>query len=497
MNSRLAVYLLLAGGSVAAADTVKVGSKVFTESVILGEIITQLLNRSGVVAEHRRELGGTQILFQGLQKPGQLDVYVEYTGTLSHEILKGRGVRGDYSIGEELAPLGLVLGPRLGFVNNYALGIREERAEQLGIRTISDVKTHEAALRIAFSDEFKIRADGWPLVKHTYELSGEPTGMSHELALASIRNKGLDVTDLYTTDAEIKRYNLRTLVDDRKALSTYHAVLVWRADLEKRSPKAIEVLKRLENAIDNEAMVALNARVVVEGKSETAAAAEFIRDHLDEEHAVPPSDRTAQLARVVALGTLQHLMLVTVSLSFAILIAVPLGVLAYRVPRLGKYILGTVAMVQTVPSMALLVFLLALLPLGTWPALVALLLYSLLPIVRNTYQGLVEIPLALRESAEVIGLPERARLWRIELPLASRSILSGIKTAAVINVGTATIGAIVGAGGYGQAILAGIRLMDVPLILCGAIPAALMALLAEQLFAGLERFVVPRGLRVS
>jgi osmoprotectant transport system permease protein len=488
--------LLAAPAAARAAEAIKVGSKNFTEGIILGEIITQLFRQAGIEAEHRAALGGTQVLFKALQS-GDLDIYVEYTGTLSEEIFAGRNVRGDYTIREELARLNLVLGPRLGFVNNYALGIREDTAKRLGIASIGDLKRQEK-LRLGFSDEFLGRRDGWPMVKEKYELPHQPRGLTHELALSGIDGGKLDVTDLYTTDAEIKQYRLRALVDDRKAMPTYHAVLVWRADLPTRSPKAVEQLKRLENAIDTEAMVTLNARVRADRVPEKTAAAEFIKSHFEAEAAVPVDrSRFARLAGIIAVATLEHLLLVAVSLAFAVAVAVPLGVLAYRIPALGHVILAVVSIIQTIPSMALLVFMIPLLGLGAYPALVALLLYSLLPIVRNTYQGLVEIPTSLRESAEVIGLPARARLWRIELPLASRSILAGIKTAAVINVGTATIGAIIGAGGYGQPILTGIRLNDLPLILSGAIPAALMAVLIQQLFGWLELLVVPRGLRLS
>jgi osmoprotectant transport system permease protein len=152
-------------------------------------------------------------------------------------------------------------------------------------------------------------------------------------------------------------------------------------------------------------------------------------------------------------------------------------------------------MLQTVPSLALLVLMIPLLGIGGPPALLALFLYSLLPIVRNTHAGLVNIDSALIDSARALGLPYTARLWRIELPLALPSILAGIKTSAVINVGTATLAALIGAGGLGQPILTGIRLNSIPLILEGAIPAVLLALLVQGIFELVERLLVPRGLR--
>ena len=157
--------------------------------------------------------------------------------------------------------------------------------------------------------------------------------------------------------------------------------------------------------------------------------------------------------------------------------------------------LGAVGLIQTVPSLALLVFMIPLLGIGAGPAIAALFLYSLLPIVRSTHAGLTGISPQLRESAEALGLPPGATLRLVELPLASRSILSGVQTAAVINVGTATLGALIGAGGYGQSILTGIRLADTRIILEGAVPAALLALLVQGLFELLERALVPKGLR--
>jgi len=156
-----------------------------------------------------------------------------------------------------------------------------------------------------------------------------------------------------------------------------------------------------------------------------------------------------------------------------------------------------VGVIQTIPALALLVVMIPLLGIGVLPALAALFLYGLLPIVRSTYVGLRDLSPSLIESADALGLSRWQRLRLVELPLASRAILGGIKTAAIINVGAATLGALVGAGGYGQPILSGIRLASTPMILEGAIPAALLALGVEALFGLLERALVPRGLRLG
>jgi osmoprotectant transport system permease protein len=195
--------------------------------------------------------------------------------------------------------------------------------------------------------------------------------------------------------------------------------------------------------------------------------------------------------------TVEHLVLVGISLSAAIVLAIPLGILAARHERLGQLVLGVAGIIQTIPSLALFVFMIPLLGIGAPPAIVALFLYSLLPIIRNTYAGLKDISPAIVESAQALGLPSRARLRIVELPLATRAILAGIKPSSVINVGTATLAALIGAGGYGQPILTGIRLDDIALILQGAIPAAALALLVQGLFELIERGLLPRSLRVQ
>jgi osmoprotectant transport system permease protein len=240
-------------------------------------------------------------------------------------------------------------------------------------------------------------------------------------------------------------------------------------------------------------MAAMNARAKLDRVPEERVAADFLAQTFGIEVPVTSDTFTRRLFR--RLG--EHVTLVAISLIAAIVVAIPLGVLAASWPRLGPFILTSTGLIQTIPSLALLVFMIPWLGIGARPALVALFLYSLLPIVRNTATGLHDIPVSLRESAEALGLTASARLLRIELPMASRSILAGVKTAAVINVGTATIGALIGAGGFGQPILTGIRRDDLSMILFeGAIPAALLALAVQGAFDLAERWLVPRGLRV-
>ncbi len=466
------------------APTVTIGSKNFTESVILGEIATGLARASGAKAAHRRQLGGTRILWRALLD-GQVDAYPEYTGTLAQELLRLPDADHD-TMQQALARQGLAMTPPLGFNNTYALGMRSQRADKLGIHAISDLRAHPD-LRLGFSNEFMQRADGWPGLRAAYRLPQRADGLDHDLAYRGLAGGSLDGTDVYRTDAEIPYYKLTVLDDDQHYFPAYDAVYLYRLDLRQRAPRWVDALGAMAGRIDAATMQQLNARVKLDGASESAVAADWLGV------AAPQSrSRASRLWQ----RTLEHLALVGISLGLALLVALPLGVLAARRPRLGQVVLTTTGLLQTLPSLAVFVFMIPLLGIGAKPAIAALFLYSLLPIVRNTHAGLTGIPRELRETASALGLPPRTRLWRIELPLALRTILAGIKTAAVINVGTATLGALIGAGGYGQPILAGIRLDDIGLILEGAIPAALLALAVQGLFELVERALTPRGLRL-
>ena len=475
-----------------AAEQVRIGSKVFTESVILGEIAVQMGRDAGVDTVHRGQLGGTRVLWEALTS-GQIDAYPEYTGTIDQELLPGTAKSED-AIRTALAAHGIGMTHSLGFNDTYAIGMLESRAAQLGIQKIADLPSHPN-LRFGFSNEFIERKDGWPAVRNAYGLAqANVTGLDHDLAYRAVASGNTDVVDLYSTEPEIAFYHLRILEDDdRHSFPEYKAVYLYRLDLDQRAPAFVQGLHRLEGVIDARRMIAMNAASKLGKIPESQAASDFLRSQL---HVMSDTQQASLFGRVF-IRTREHLLLVSVSLAASIFIGVPLGVLAFVWPRVGNLILIAVAVIYTVPALALLVFMIPVFGIGTWPAIVALFLYGLLPIVRNTHTGLRGIPPGLRESAIVLGLSPIARVLRIELPMAAPSILAGIKTAAVINVGTATIGALIGAGGYGQPILTGIRLADNNLILLGAIPAALMALLVQGGFGLLERWAIPRGLRLA
>ncbi|MEJ2515303.1 MAG: glycine betaine ABC transporter substrate-binding protein [Gammaproteobacteria bacterium] len=469
---------------------VVVGSKSFTESVILGEMLRQAADAAGARAEHRSQMGGTRILWNGLIA-GEIDAYPEYTGTLLQEILAGTPVAEADGLEGVLARRGIRMTRPLGFENSYALGMRADHARSLGITRISDLRAHPT-LSMGFSNEFLDRGDGWRGLKAAYGLpQANVRGLDHDLAYRGVASGALDVIDLYTTDAEIVFHDLVALEDDAGYFPGYQAVILYRADLAERAPAVVAAFRRLTGTLDATTMSRLNGQVKIEGASESAAAAGFLSRTLGGRF----EGGERSFWQRLKIRTLEHLGLVGISLSAAIVFAVPLGVLAFRKPALGRWILGGAGILQTVPSLALFVFMIPLLGIGAPPAVMALFLYSLLPIVQNTYAGLADVPAPIRESAIALGLPPGARLRKIELPLATRSILAGIKTSAVINVGTATLAALIGAGGYGQPILTGIRLADTGLILEGAVPAAVLALAVQAGFGLVERMLLPRSLR--
>jgi osmoprotectant transport system permease protein len=472
----------------------RVGSKLDTGSVLLGEMATLLIRDAEPPATHRRELGGTLVLWESLTA-GQIDVYPEFTGTLTFDILKDPALTEFEQIRSALAARGIGTTRPLGFESNYAIGVRADVAARLGLRTISDLARHPD-LRMRFSVEFAKRADCWPGLKRHYGLPHpDPDGIDHALAYRALAAGEIDATDVYTTDAEIERFDLRVLKDDRRFFPRYEALYVYRLDWAERNPAALASLKRLESRLDEAAVRRMIARTQ-DDVPEVVTAADYLRDALD----VTTDPAVESPVRRVLRHTGEHLYLTGVSLTAAVLLAVPLGVVAARRPRVGSVLIGFAGLVQTIPSLALLVVLVTV-PfvggLGARSAIIALFLYSLLPIIRNTATGLADIPPTLREAADGIGLTAWQKLRLVELPLASRSILAGIKTAAIINIGTATLGALIDAGGLGVPIQQGLRTHDNGLILLGAIPAAGLALAAEALFGLLGRVVVPRGLRLA
>jgi osmoprotectant transport system permease protein len=476
----------------------RIGSKRFTESYILAEIATGAARRAGDTRTlHKQGIGGTALVFRALRE-GSIDVYPEYTGTVAETVLHDPTRADVPSLREALSPDGIGLTEPLGFDNTYALAVSQSVAAARRLETISDL-ARTAGLRFGFSHEFLGRSDGFYALAARYGFSAvDVEALDHGLAYEAISKGAIDVTDVYSTDAAIERYHLKLLADDRRFFPSYQAVFLYREDAVRRSPRAMEAIARLAGTLDGATMVALNARAELDDRSFASVADQFLRARRGDGPGT--AERRPSLLRglweTVRTEGPRHVQLVSLSVLLATLVGVPLGVVARYRRTLGRFLLSATSVVQTIPSLALLCFFIPMLGTGSLAALAALFLYALLPIARNTLAGLDGIPPALQESAAALGLTRWAQLFRVELPLASRTILAGVRTSAVIAVGTATLAAFIGAGGFGAPISTGLNLDDTNLILEGAIPAAVLALLVEGLFALFDRTIIPRGLRL-
>lgn len=490
LPARLACLLLaLAALPAGGADALRVGSKRFTESYVLAELLAQSAARAGSRAEHRPGLGNTAIVFAALAR-GDIDAYPEYTGTIAREILKESAPLDLAAINRRLAPLGLAASVPLGFSNGYALGMREADAARRGIARVSDLARHPD-LRLGLSHEFLRREDGWPGLESAYALpQASPRGLDHGLAYEALAAGEVDAIDLYTTDAKIARHAIRVLADDRAFFPRYDAVVLHRLDLPARHPGAFAAWKALEGRIDERAMTALNARAELDRVPFEAVAREYLEGRAGgASRGLWAAVFAPDFARLAA----EHAALVFASLAAAVALGVPLGLVAARVRAFAQPVLALAGIVQTIPSLALLALLVPLMGIGAGPALAALFLYALLPIVRNTHAGLSGVARGLRDAALALGLTPRQALLRVELPIAAPVILAGVKTAAVVNVGTATIAAFVGAGGFGERIAQGLAVNDATQLAAGALPAAALALAVHALFEIAERALRPPG----
>jgi osmoprotectant transport system permease protein len=487
-----------------AGEPLRIGSKRFTESYILAEVLARTVRADdpSAAVELRQGLGNTAIVHAAL-KAGSIDVYPEYLGTIEREIL-GHATTGAplAQLQSELRPLGLAIGVPLGFNNGYALAMRSAQARELGIASLSQLKA-QPSLRFGLSNEFLGRADGWPGLSRRYGLPQSPTGLDHGLAYRALADKQIDLTDVYTTDAQIAALDLKVLVDDARFFPRYDAVLLYRIDLPRRHPRAWAALQALEGRIDEAAMIAMNARAEMDKQPFDVIARDFLAgSRAGGVAAAAPSASSASSAPSAApagsglwarlagpdLGrlTLQHLTLVLGSVALAALAGVPLAVALHPWPRWRGLLLAVCALLQTVPSLAMLALLIwALNRIGPVPALVALTLYALLPVLRNCTVGLSEVPEGLITAARALGLTRGQVLREVQLPLALPVMLAGLRTATSLSVGTATMAAFIGAGGYGERIVTGLALNDQTLLLAGALPAAALALLLEGAFGAL------------
>jgi len=468
------------------ADAVVVGGKAFTESYILAEIAARLLEHHGYDVERRLGLNGTKIAFEGLRNRA-IDVYPEYTGTIAEVILQRPDLREIETIRQALARQNLQLLSPFGFDNSYALAVSRTLSSSLGMSRISDLRDHPE-LRVALPHEFISRGDGWGGLKAAYDLPHTAHGIEHSLAYHAIETSEVDVIAVYTTDGEIIRSDLVVLEDDLGYFPLYLAAFLAHDGLPDG---ARNLLDGLGGRIDNRRMREMNLAALDPDVTIEDVAIAF----LDREGLVPADSGPSPVVANLWRNTKRHLKLTALALLFAVVVGVGLAVAVHRHRQLSNAFLYFAGLMQTVPSIALLALMIPLVGVGQKPAIIALFLYSLLPIARSTITAMLAIPPAYRQVAAAMAMTRPQELRYVLLPLAMPHVIAGVRTAAVICIGTATLAAFIGAGGLGDPIVTGLALNDTRLILQGAIPAALLAILTELMFGLLERWLVVPHMR--
>ena len=486
-----------------------VASKPFGESYLLAEMAAQLLEANGFRVDRRLGLGATEIAFTALRE-GRIDVYPEYTGTGLLAILKQKPVTDPgtayRTVSEEFRRrYGMRWLPPLGFENTYAIAVRPETAQEHGLRTLSDLARAAPRLTAGFTPDFIGREDGLPGLRKAYGINPRQVrSLLQAVKYQALASGSVDLVDGYSTDGMLSRYDFVVLEDDRRFFPPYEAAFVVGPSLLRDAPEAADLLTRLSGTLDEPIMRALNRKVEVDGIPVGQVAREALEQTGTTAGAAPASpapvpgsslwDYLWESRSTIAALTIRHLLLVGISLLAAIMIAVPLGLLLEQSRGSAESVIRGVGLMQTVPSIALLAFMLPFLGIGLAPALVALFLYSLYPILRNTYTGLRDAAPSAVAAGTALGMTSRQVLGQIRLPLAAPVIMAGIRTAAVINVGTATLAAFIGAGGLGDPIVAGLALADTRMILSGALPAAVLALAVDWSLGLVEKAVKPKGI---
>ena len=470
----------------ASAQTVTIGSKNFTENYILAEIASQLLEARGYDVVRRQGLNGTKISFEALDNRA-IDLYPEYSGTISEVILNRPELATYDEIRAALGERGFDVLEPLGFNNSYALAVTEVFASTHALTTVSDLKSLPD-LAVGVQHEFLRRSDGWPGLKAAYGLAYEASGMEHSLGYEAIVAGDIDVTAAYTTDGEIERSRLRVLEDDLGYFPSYLAMFM----LHDGVPDDVRAeMSRLSGLIDDQRMREMNlaaldpATSIVEVASAFLVAEGLVADGVSGPSFLPQLVRNVQ----------RHLKLTFIALGLAMIFGVGLAVVVYRHRLFSNLFLQFTGLMQTVPSIALLALLIPLVGVGEAPAIIALFLYSLLPIARNTITAIQAIPPGYRQVAAAMAMTRAQELRYVMLPLAMPHVIAGVRTAAVICIGTATLAAFIGAGGLGDPIVTGLALNDSRLILQGAVPAAALAILTEMFFSLVERLVVVPRMR--
>jgi osmoprotectant transport system permease protein len=508
------VLLAVGAQSLAAQQpsrAVVVASKPFGESYLLAELFAQVLESRRIAVDRRPGLGATEIAF-GALRTGAIDVYPEYTGTgllaVLHDSLTDSLAADPRRVFAHVSHAfasryGMRWLPPLGFQNTYAIAVRRDVAARYRLRTLSDLAREGGHLRAGFTADFIGRPDGLVGLERTYGLRlSAVRPLAPAVKYQALAAGAVDVIDGYSTDGLLARYDLVTLIDDKHFFPPYEAAALVGARLARERPDAIAALTMLSDQLDESRMRALNRRVEVDGEDVARVAVGVLRELgvvPGAAVAAPVTSARASFARYLwerraAIGalTLRHLLLVLVALGAALLVGLPLGLALERARPVAEPVIGALGVLQTIPSIALLAFMIPLLGVGVVPALVALWVYALYPIVRGTYSGVRHADPDAVEAASALGMTPAQLLTSVRLPLAAPAIMAGIRTAAVITVGAATLAAFIGAGGLGEPIVAGLALADTRMILMGALPAAALALAVDGGLALVERWVVPR-----
>ncbi|MBT5187831.1 MAG: ABC transporter permease subunit [Kordiimonadaceae bacterium] len=477
---------------VQAQEKIIVGSKMHGESYLLAEMMAQLLEDGGYEIDRKFGFGGTLICYNALAE-GEIDIYPEYTGTISEAIFSpDERPTSDTSIGyfrQVLNSKGLNIFSPFGFNNSYVLTIKETLGAERNISKISDLKNHSDIIS-SFSHEFLNRDDGWPQLKITYGLNLSPTGIQHGLAYKAIDEGAIDITDAFSTDGDMERYGLLLLEDDLDFFPKYYGASLTRLDFPEKAKK---ILNQLENMLDDQTMRRLNSEVVIDQKTFQFVARKFLlENNLIADNGA--ADQNTILSKLIN-NTITHIKITLIALTIGCFVGLATAFLIFRSAKISRCVIYITGLMQTIPSIALLALMIPILGIGEIPAITALFLYSLLPILRSAITALTTIDPILTNVSKAIGMTRIQQLRFVLFPLALPNILSGIKTAAVICIGTATLAAFIGAGGLGEPIVTGLALNDTNLILQGAIPAACLAILVELLFELLEKKIIPEHMR--
>ncbi|HBP89388.1 MAG TPA: amino acid ABC transporter permease [Nitrospiraceae bacterium] len=493
------------------SDTIVVGSKNFMESRLLAEMFAQLIEaRTELTVTRRLGLAGTQVCFEAL-RTGAIDLYPEYTGTGLVTILNEPPMHDRVSVlnhvrKEFLHRWDIWWMAPLGFENSYALALRRDRAQTLGLRTISDLVRVAPQLKAGFGYEFIQRQDGLVGLTESYGLQFQNViGMQQTLKYQATDKGDIDLLDVYTTDGRLAVYDFVVLEDDHHFFPPYEAAALVRGKILKRHPELGNVISLLTNAVDPPRMRELNLRIQEQGELVSQVAHDALRtldlvgdNHVRSVTIVESSDSFLPYLwskrSDLTMRTGEHLGLSGLGLFLGILIAIPLGLILEQWRKGAETIIRIVGMLQTIPSIALLAFMIPIFGVGALPAIMALWMYSLFPILRNTYSGLRDAAPNVVETGRALGMTEWQILRAIRLPLAAPTIMAGIRTSAIWTVGTATLAAFIGAGGLGVPIVAGLQLADTNLILSGALPATVLALTVDGFLGRVEQWVRPRGL---